>query len=230
VVCEQRRMLIEAACHSVGGVDVPEFNNEVGEKLRTTDQRFSLNGSLFWINWKNIRELIDLPCGFFAYINSAAARSRGGELEMSAAPLEGLMLNGGIGYTDSKIVSEGALDVPPVGSPIEQVAPLTGNFSARYERPWIENTSLLWRADYIYTSHSYSTTNSPLMPRLRPAYRLVGVRSGIRKDSLECAFFIKNLFDVHPNLGDQLSNGAEDLPEDRDGRQALRGPTASTFE
>jgi iron complex outermembrane recepter protein len=186
------------------------WSYEVGEKLRTTDQRFSLNGSLFWINWKNIREFIDLACGFGAYINSAAARSRGGELEMSAAPLEGLMLNGGIGYTDSKIVSEGALDVPPVGSPIEQVAPLTGNFSARYERPWIENTSLLWRADYIYTSHSYSTTNSPLMPRLRPAYRLVGVRSGFRKDSLECAFFIKNLFDVHPNLGDQLSNGAED--------------------
>jgi outer membrane receptor protein involved in Fe transport len=185
------------------------WSYEVGEKLRTSDQRFSLNGSLFWINWKNIREFIDLACGFGAYINSAAARSRGGELEMSAAPLEGLMLNGGIGYTDSKIVSEGALHVPPVGSPIEQVAPLTGNFSARYERPWIENTSLLWRADYIYTSHSYSTTNSPLMPRLRPAYRLVALRSGIRKDSLECAFSIKNLFDVHPDLGDQLSNGAE---------------------
>jgi outer membrane receptor protein involved in Fe transport len=186
------------------------WSYEIGEKLRTTDQRFSLNGSLFWINWRNIREFIDLACGFGAYINSAAARSRGGELEASAAPLEGLMLNGGIGYTDAKIVSEGAIDVPPVGSPIEQVAPLTGNLSARYERPWIENTSLLWRADYVYTSHSYSTTNSPLMPRLRPAYRLVGVRSGIRKNSLEFAFFIKNLFDAHPNLGDQLSNGAED--------------------
>jgi iron complex outermembrane receptor protein len=186
------------------------WSYEIGEKFRTTDQRFSLNGSLFWINWKNIREFIDLACGFNAYINSAAARNRGGELEISAAPLKGLMLNGGIGYTDSKIVSEGALHVPLVGSPIEQVAPLTGNFNARYERPWIKNTSILWRADYIYTSHSYSTTNSPLMPRIRPAYRLVGVRSGIRKDSLECAFFIKNLFDVHPNLGDQLSNGAED--------------------
>jgi iron complex outermembrane receptor protein len=186
------------------------WSYEVGEKLRSTDQRFSLDGSLFWIDWKNIRETIDLACGFFAYINSAAARSRGGELEASAAPFKGLMLNGGVGYTDAKIVSEGAIDVPPVGSPIEQVAPLTGNFSARYEHPWVENTDLLWRLDYIYTSHSYSTTNSPLMPRLRPAYRLVGIRSGIRRDSLECAFFIKNLFDVHPNLGDQLSNGAED--------------------
>jgi outer membrane receptor protein involved in Fe transport len=186
------------------------WSYEIGEKLRTTDQRFSLNGSLFWIDWRNIREFIDLACGFGAYINSAAARSRGGELEVSAAPLKGLMLDGGIGYTDARIVSEGALDVPPVGSPIEQVAPLTGNFSARYERPWIETTSLLWRADYLYTSHSYSTTNSPLMPRLRPAYRLLGVRAGIRTDSLECAFFIKNLLDAHPNLGDQLSNGAED--------------------
>lgn len=186
------------------------WSYEVGEKLRTSDQRFSLNSSLFWIDWKNIREFIDLSCGFGAYINSAAARSRGGELEISAAPLKGLMLNGGIGYTDSKIVSEGALALPVVSSPIEQVAPLSGNVSARYERPWIENTSLLWRADYIYTSHSYSTTNSPRLPRLRPAYRIVGVRSGIRTDSLECAFFIKNLFDVHTNLGDQLSNGAED--------------------
>jgi outer membrane receptor protein involved in Fe transport len=186
------------------------WSYEIGEKLRSTDQRFSLDGSLFWIDWKNIRETIDLACGFFAYINSAAARSRGAELEASVAPLRGLVLNGGIGYTDAKIVSEGPIDVPPVGSPIEQVAPLTGNLSARYERPWIGSTNLIFRTDYTYTSHSYSTTNSPLMPRLRPAYRLLGIRAGIQNDSVQWAFFIKNLFDAHPNLGDQLSNGAED--------------------
>jgi iron complex outermembrane recepter protein len=186
------------------------WSYELGGKTRSIDQRFSLSGAIFWINWKDIREFIDLSCGFNAFINSAAARSRGGEIELSAVPLKGLNLTAGIGYTDAKIVSEGSIAALPVGSPIPQVAPLTGNLSAQFEQPLGALTTLLLRGDYSYTAHSYSTTNSPLMPRLRPEYALVNLRAAIQRGGIECALFVKNAGDVHPNLGDQLSNGAED--------------------
>jgi iron complex outermembrane recepter protein len=186
------------------------WSYELGGKMRNTDQRLSLSGALFWINWKDIREFIDLSCGFGAFINSAAARSRGGEIEVSAVPVRGLNLTAGIGYTDAKIVSEGSKGALPVGSSIQQVAPLTGNFSAQYEHPIGGLATLTVRGDYSYTGHSFSTTNSPLMPRLRPDYALVNLRAAIQRESIEYALFVKNAGDVHPNLGDQLSNGAED--------------------
>jgi iron complex outermembrane receptor protein len=186
------------------------WSYELGGKTRSADQRFSLSGALFWINWKEVREFIDLSCGFGAFINSAAARSRGGEIEASAVPLRGLNLTAGIGYTDAKIVSEGSIAALPVGSPIPQVAPLTGNFSAQYEHPLGPSMTIMVRGDYSYTDHSYTTTNSPLMPRLRPDYALVNLRAALQRGELEYALFVKNAGDVHPNLGDQLSNGAED--------------------
>jgi hypothetical protein len=124
-------------------------------------------------------------------------------MEFSAAPVEGLKLTGGIGYDHAHIVSPGSVvTVPAAGAPIQNVAPLTGNFSAAYQHPLGPHMHLVLRGDYSYVGHSYSVTNSPAMPRLRPAYALVNLRTGVQRGPAEYAVFIKNLGDVHPNLGD----------------------------
>jgi iron complex outermembrane recepter protein len=187
------------------------WSYELGGKMRALDRRVSLSGAVFWIDWTNIQETIDFTqCGFGATLNTAKARSRGAEFEGSAVLLEGLTVNGGVGYTDAKILTGGLATFLKEGEPLPQVAPWTANFNAQYDRPVTASTTLVLIADYSYTDHSFSVTNSPTIPRVRPSYELVNLKSGFRQGKFEYALFVKNIFDVHPNLGDQLSAAAED--------------------
>ena len=187
------------------------WSYELGAKMRALDRRISLTGAVFWINWKNIQESINLSqCGFSAILNTAAARSRGGELEVSANVVEGLTLNAGFGYTDAQIVSGGLATFLTPGETLPEVAPWTGNFNAQYEQTVAANTGIVYRVDYSYSDHSYSIANSELEPRVRPSYELINLRTALRRGTYEYAVFVKNLADAHPNLGDQISGGAED--------------------
>jgi iron complex outermembrane receptor protein len=186
------------------------WSYEIGAKMRTLDRRVSITGAVFWIDWKNIQESINLSqCGFSAVLNTAAARSRGGELEVSANPMDHLSLNAAMGYTDAVIVSGGLATFLKPGETLPEVAPWTASFNAQYEQPLFSNTSLVFRVDYSYTDHSYSIANSELDPRVRPSYELVNLRTALRQGPIEYALFVKNLADAHPNLGDQISGGAE---------------------
>jgi outer membrane receptor protein involved in Fe transport len=141
-------------------------------------------------------------------INSASARSRGAELDFSAVPIDHLTLTGSIGYTDAKILSPGTLvPYPAPGSEVQQVAPLTGNFSVQYDMALAADWRLLMRGDYSYTDRSYSNTTSPQVPIERPAYSLVNLRAALDFKSMEYALFVKNAGDAHPNLGQQYSIG-----------------------
>jgi iron complex outermembrane receptor protein len=184
------------------------WSYEIGAKTRSADHRFAVNPSLFWIQWSDIRESLPFACGFAALINSASARSRGAELEVSAIPIEHVTLNGAIGYTDAKILSSGSLvPYPTPGSKIQQVAPLTGSFSAQYDRALGADWRFLLRGDYSYTDNSYSNTTSAAVPLLRPAYSLINLRTALDYKSMEYALFVKNVGDAHPNLGEQFSIG-----------------------
>ena len=186
------------------------WSYELGAKMRALDRRISVTGAVFWIDWKNIQESINLSqCGFSAILNTAAARSRGGELEVSATPIDHLTLNAGMGYTDAEIVSGGLATFLKPGEALPEVAPWTASFNAQYEQPVTANMSLVFRADYSYSDHSYSISNSELEPRVRPSYELINLRTALRRGPIEYALFVKNLADAHPNLGDQISGGAE---------------------
>lgn len=188
------------------------WSYEVGTKLLSADHRYSLNGALFWIEWTGMREFLELPCGFGVFLNTAKSRSRGVDFDFAAVPFEGLNLSGGLGYDNARIQNAGlAADFTSLrpGFPIPDVAPLTANLSAQYEFPLGENLQYLLRADYAYTGHSYSITNTPLVPRLRAAYSLWDFRTSLIQGRIQYSLFIKNIGDVHPNLGDQLSQAAE---------------------
>jgi len=184
---------------------------ELGEKALFDNRKFSINSSLFYINWNDIQEFLIFLCGEGATINSGKAVSKGGEIDFSAAPIRGLNLNGGIGYDYARITEPGALiSYPPAGSPIQQVAPLTANAAADYQHPL--NANMNWDAhmDWSYTAHRYSLANSPVFPRVAPAYFLINTKFSILRGPGEYSVYVKNMGGIHPNLSDQLSNAAED--------------------
>jgi iron complex outermembrane recepter protein len=187
------------------------WNYEIGAKSRMLDNRLTVNAAAFLIDWTNLQQTLRFSCGFSSLINSGKARTRGGELEISAVPIDNLTVSGGVGYTDAKILSPGALlTIPAAGSAVQQVAPWTGNLSVEYTHALGNGFRGVIRGDYSYTDHSFSASNDPENPRLRQSYELTNIRFGVLKDFWEAAAYVHNVGDRHANLGDAQSEAAED--------------------
>jgi iron complex outermembrane receptor protein len=86
-------------------------NYEVGVKMDLFDRRLRLNLAAFWTEFDDLQRTIIRPAAGGSggqetvTENAASARSRGIELEMTAIPVEGLTLNGSVGYLDADTLS-----------------------------------------------------------------------------------------------------------------------------
>ncbi len=185
------------------------WNYEIGAKSTLFDRSVTLNGALFWIDWKDIQQYQRFSCGYDFTVNAGAAESRGGEVELSAVPFRGLTVTTGIGYTDAKITATTPQLQTPVGAPIQQIAPWTISASADYSFPLDNALKGFVRVDTNYTDHSFSANNDPVNMRLRPSYDITNFRVGVRADSWSFTAFADNISNTHANLGDNQSQGAE---------------------
>ena len=185
------------------------WNYEVGTKNRFFDRRLALNASLFWIDWKNLQQASFFSCGFAYTFNAGAARSRGGELELSAVPLDHFNVTVGVGYTDAVITQSSPTSQTPVGTPVQQIAPWTVSASGDYAVPIAATLEGFGRVDSSYTDHSWSANNDRVNPRLRPSYSLVNLHLGVRAQRWETATFVNNIGNTHANLGDDISEVGE---------------------
>jgi iron complex outermembrane recepter protein len=184
------------------------WNYELGAKTAWLDRRVILNAAAFDIRWNNIQQEILLQCGFQYVANAGAAESKGGELELRARATEQLEASLGLGYQDAKITQTGE-SPQPVGSPVFQVPDWTGNASLAYTAPLANGWNLVSGIDYSYVGSSFSSSNSAVQPRERPAYHLLDARFAFSNGSTEFALVGKNLTNEVTNLGDNRSIAAE---------------------
>ena len=63
---------------------------DLGMKSSLFDDRVNLNVSAFNINWDDTLQTNRLACGFQYVANSGSAKNKGVEVELQAAPVEGL--------------------------------------------------------------------------------------------------------------------------------------------
>jgi iron complex outermembrane recepter protein len=185
------------------------WNYEIGAKTRWLDRRLTVNASLFDIEWSNVQQFVALPtCGFGVSLNSGAARSRGGEVEVQAAVTSALKLSLGAGYTDAQITDPGRNTFVAAGSPVQQVPKWTFNAGLDY-RFDVAALPAFVHTDYAYVGSSLSANNDAVNPRRRPAYSLVNLRVGVDVRRVELAVFAENLFDEHANFADVPPQGIE---------------------
>lgn len=130
-------------------------------------------------------------------------------MEVSSAPLAGLTLTAGIGYTDARI-TEASADVPlQPGQPVQQVAPWTISTAVEYDCQIQNGWRGILRGDDSYVDHSFSAANDQLQPRLREPYDILNLRAGVAHGGVETFAFLKNATDARPNLSDNMSQVAE---------------------
>jgi len=189
------------------------WNYEVGMKSAWFDHRLTLDVAAFYIDWKNIQQLILLGCGFQYRANAGAATSKGGEMELNARPLEPLQVSLGVGYQNAKITRTGADSPQQPGAPVFEVPDVTANVAATWTQTVWGSDRIVPEIDYAYVGRSFSANNitgaNDFTTRERPGYAVLNARIALNHNDWEIALVGKNLTNQHANLADSRSIGAE---------------------
>ena len=118
---------------------------ELGIKSELFDQRFRVNGAVFYNKIKDLQ--LQVPVlGSTQLVNAAQAKTQGVDLDVEAVPIRNLTLRGGVSYLKTEYTNfdNAAYYTPlPTGGNAQSVGDGTGNELAQAP-PWTENLG----ADY----------------------------------------------------------------------------------
>jgi iron complex outermembrane receptor protein len=218
---------------------------EAGVKSEFFDRKLRANLALFWASYKhvqqpssttsvNARDIVRQVCGctdLERFIGTFVAdlgdvKSKGFELEVTAAPVSGLTLGGSLSYTDTDYVRVAPLQIPATGIvPVLTNRPSwSGSAYAQYDTPPIGggDAYLTVRGDLFYND-SYILTPDAREPnflpggfgrivRETPSYWIVNGRVALKDLDVagiktEIGVWAKNLTDKRAlSFGLNLSN------------------------
>ena len=183
------------------------WSYEVGVKSNLADNRVTINAAAFFIDWEDTLQNIRLACGFQFSTNVGDAESKGAEIEIVAAPMPGLFLSLGVGYTDTEIKNTRGFPNFLDGDEISGVPDLTATASAQYIWPVFDDWNARVRLDANYYGESTSQNNNEV--RERDSWEAVNLRAGISNETWDITVFAENVTDERANLGDNRSIAAE---------------------
>ncbi len=185
---------------------------ELGLKSQFFNNRLRANIAAFYQRYTNL-QVQDNNNGIVFVTNAGKARIPGVEVEITALPVDGLTLNGNLGFQDFKYnrYIVGGTDIADVARPL-YTSKVTLQLGAQYELPAFSNGARPFvRVDGRYRSKGFiSQTPIGATPaeqeRLEPlveipSFWLVDGRAGITKFSLgqieaDLSGYVQNVFDV----------------------------------
>ena len=184
---------------------------EVGAKLSLFDRRLQLNGAAFYYDYtdKQVKGRVPVPPigNLESAINIPKSRIMGAELQVVAAPVDGLTLSGGVSYINSRIAN-GTTGFNAFGIPVDlsgQSFPLSpvwqANADAQYDTPVREGLNAFIGASLSYRSEANSGLGDLPLQDIA-AYTLVDLRFGLhgQDDKWRVTGFVRNLTDKNYRL------------------------------
>ena len=166
---------------------------EVGIKSTLWDRRLQLNLAAFTTNYRDVQ--LNQQVGTSPTIdNAGTARIRGFEAEAVLAPVDGLTINGSLGYLDAEftelsdsVLAPGVAGPIPgvrlgavVGGQLPKTATWSLTLSPRYEADLANGGSLVFLADYSHRSEVFNDLARYLQLR-RPPVNLLNASVAYRE-------------------------------------------------
>ncbi|MDZ4730436.1 MAG: TonB-dependent receptor [Xanthomonadales bacterium] len=190
------------------------WSYELGSKNQFVNGTVTVNGSLFYTDWTDIQQSVEMSCGFNFTGNVGAAEIKGSELEAQLRLSENLTLFGGLTYMDATITESAPGLSAQKGQNVLDVPEWMYSFSAIYNAPLSAEWAMTLQGDYQYHGSNYRafdplfTTNLPDGSSLRlpnPAqiqesYDIVNAYFLVSNDVWEYRLYVKNAFNASPYL------------------------------
>lgn len=175
---------------------------EVGFKSTFWDRRARFNVALFRTKYDDIQKTIQGLNITQVLANAAKATIKGFEVEAALRPVEGLQLDGSVGYTDASYDEFNGLDLngdripdPELAKELkfDRVPKWTAHGSATYTRALgATGVDATARIAYAYRS-GYFLENNNRANAYQSGYGLLDASLGFEKDNIRVTFFGRNL-------------------------------------
>jgi iron complex outermembrane receptor protein len=206
------------------------WSYEIGVKSLLFDQRLSVEGSVYHINWSDIISAIHVPaCATHVAKNLGDAQSDGFDLSLKAVITSNWSAGVYIGYTDARYTSTTTL----FGETLSRSGQAISDIS-----PWNLTTELHYQAPvkagivgYAHVEDRYNSRNDKLVPAedsttesydpdvtTNPSVNQFNARIGLQFErGLDLSLFGTNLADSHPVLNKyvgliDITSGAFTIP------------------
>ncbi|HTP39130.1 MAG TPA: TonB-dependent receptor [Steroidobacteraceae bacterium] len=186
------------------------WSYELGTKQRYAGGRFSLDASVFYIDWKDVQWYYFLPdCGYGIVFNLGKAASKGFDLELNGKLTSNLIASMDIGYTNAKFTQTNTTYPGSVydGQTLGQ-APWTVYTSLEYRFAMGEASGFYARITDDFKSanngpYLYQEPNSPvedddLQPG--PSSNQLDLRFGRKWSGIDLSLFVENVLDATPRF------------------------------
>jgi len=172
------------------------WSYDAGLKQLLLNKRLSINLGVYYLDWTNIQQTINLPtCGASITQNFGNAASYGTEVEIRALVMDGLTLSAVGGYTHATITSSpNALAAAP-GQYVLNVPKYTGTLGFDYVRPLGDRFDGFAGMDFdlIGPSHGAFSVTDPAYEQ--PDYTLLNGHVGVTEGPWKFMLYGKNLTD-----------------------------------
>jgi iron complex outermembrane receptor protein len=185
------------------------WSYELGEKMKLLGGRVALNTGIYFENWAGVQQTIPLPCGYAYQANAGDAHVYGGEVELQALLVAGLLLSANAGYSHATLVSATILNAGlNPGSRIENVPDWTSSVSLAYRHPISGDLTFSARVQDDFVG---SRTDATYAINHLPSHNLAYLRIGVEADRWSAIMFVKNLFNKTVYL-DNINQISVNLP------------------
>lgn len=167
---------------------------EIGAKTDWLDHRLRANLTAFLQDRKD--SLVSIPDPFMQInnlgVNAGRVRNKGLELEVSAAPIEGLRIDVAAGYLDAKFKDFVTGGVDYSGNQLPRTFKYSLSAIVSYSRPLTDDLDLYSFASYR-NGWSGFTDNDNVERLSNP--EVVDLRLGVKAENWKLGGFVDNLFD-----------------------------------
>jgi iron complex outermembrane receptor protein len=187
-------------------------NYELGAKGSLWDGRLTYDGSLYYIDWKNIQVSVTVPYELYD-VNGAHAVSKGAELSVHAKPWDGTLISLAASYSDAELtqslasvaqsITGGGTAYGPAGAALPYGVPVSVYADGEQDVFHLSDYTGFVGGSVTYVDRRYGEFSSDAAtPRLVfPAYTTVNLRAGLRYNTWLANIFVNNVGDVRGILG-----------------------------
>lgn len=187
------------------------WNYELGAKFELFDRRLRFDGSVFYMDWKNVQQSVRfqyLDGGKLVSVsgidNAAKAYTYGAEVNVDALLTPQLRVGATGGWLEAKYdkyeaaLIDGAI-INASGRRMINAPRWTLSANAEYTVPLFADYAGFVRGEWNYRGESLSSNYAlryPIWPFISPGYHNVNLRLGIENEHLRVIAFAENLFDA----------------------------------
>jgi outer membrane receptor protein involved in Fe transport len=186
-------------------------NYEIGAKGDFLDHTLTVDGSIYYIDWKDIQIGLLSPDNVGYTGNAGAAKSQGLEMSVESRPFDGLRLAGWVAFNDAVLtaypaaaVAAGTYAYP--GDRLPYTSRFSSHVSVDEEFPLATNLTGFVGGSVSYLSGRWDRFAPVDVPRnYLPAYARTDLHAGVDYESWKVNFYANNVMNRLGLLQGQLN-------------------------